>query len=687
MHHILNTYRPHQARDILRVILQTQIEKRKKVVSEIRKQIVSVKEQIQDQKERRIDNLTLTLLIADGICDEDAADDGAGQRGEGQEAGDSAAGIGTEPASEEGTQYIKAQMACVVYVAVGHSCALEAAVKRHSLGTPSLWTMPLGLLPVHSQPHLDSLHRHCYSLLPSATELYLVTDPVNFKHYEKWAFANNVDSDRIIIAPDSGVSAFKEAISILSDRIPPSTKTIFIDTTLLAPTNPQISSTLSTILTSALPLVKLTKSSQIPILCYFPEFSLASTLDFSVDTFGIQQGKWSLCEFVLEEYLEFAKDSENVEQGVVEERAYARVGVLGNPSDGFFGKTLGLLISNFYASVTLVPNNSKSPAIQIIPNSLTDPIQFPTLASSQKILSKNGIYGAERLIVAALKTFVQHCTENKITLKEHGFSVFYQTSIPRQVGLAGSSAIIIAFMRALIKYHGITHTQIPKPILANIALDAEKKELGIQAGLQDRVVQVYGGLVLMDFEKSIMEKHGHGNYQQIEMRVLPEFMFLAYIAHVKESGKMHVPVRQRWEDGDPIIHEGMNLIASLPLKALEINSTGASDDEETKEIKFANLVAQNFATRRKMYSDAALGGLNITIVEIMRKWGFSGKFCGSGGCVLGVWNGKVDEEVDFGGVEGEGWRERRQRMYGECKRELQLSGAVVCVVKPQSVVE
>ncbi|KAL1819472.1 hypothetical protein ACET3Z_014341 [Daucus carota] len=45
----------------------------------------------------------------------------------------------------------------------------------------------------------------------------------------------------------------------------------------------------------------------------------------------------------------------------------------------------------------------------------------------------------------------------------------------------------------------------------NIILNAEK-ELRIVAGLQDRVVQVYGGLVYMDLSKNFMDDLGHGVY-------------------------------------------------------------------------------------------------------------------------------------------------------------------------------
>ena len=43
----------------------------------------------------------------------------------------------------------------------------------------------------------------------------------------------------------------------------------------------------------------------------------------------------------------------------------------------------------------------------------------------------------------------------------------------------------------------------------NLVLSAEE-ELGITAGLQDRVVQVFGGVVFMDFEQGHMQAQGHG---------------------------------------------------------------------------------------------------------------------------------------------------------------------------------
>jgi len=100
-----------------------------------------------------------------------------------------------------------------------------------------------------------------------------------------------------------------------------------------------------------------------------------------------------------------------------------------------------------------------------------------------------------------VKRFYDYCEEHHITLDERNFTIRYQSNIPQQVGLAGSSAIITACFRALMAFYQV---DIPKPILANLILSVENRELCIPAGLQDRVAQVYQGLVFMDFNKDMM---------------------------------------------------------------------------------------------------------------------------------------------------------------------------------------
>ncbi|CAB1347768.1 unnamed protein product [Coregonus sp. 'balchen'] len=56
-------------------------------------------------------------------------------------------------------------------------------------------------------------------------------------------------------------------------------------------------------------------------------------------------------------------------------RSYARVGLMGNPSDGFNGKTIAMTISNFWAEVTLM----ESQTLVLLPHPLNDPTEFGSL--------------------------------------------------------------------------------------------------------------------------------------------------------------------------------------------------------------------------------------------------------------------------------------------------------------------
>ena len=69
--------------------------------------------------------------------------------------------------------------------------------------------------------------------------------------------------------------------------------------------------------------------------------------------------------------------------------------------------------------------------------------------------------------------------------------------------MAGSSAIIVATLRCLMEFYGV---EIPRQVPPSLVLSVETEELGIAAGLQDRVVQVYEGLVYMDFARDRMEE-------------------------------------------------------------------------------------------------------------------------------------------------------------------------------------
>ena len=98
-----------------------------------------------------------------------------------------------------------------------------------------------------------------------------------------------------------------------------------------------------------------------------------------------------------------------------------------------------------------------------------------------------------------------------------------------QVGLAGSSAICTATFKALMEYYKIPLHTFPKEIQSSLILSAEQDELKISAGFQDRVIQVYGGIMYMDFERSFVAQYGYGRYEKLTNISPPPRLWLGKI--------------------------------------------------------------------------------------------------------------------------------------------------------------
>ncbi len=297
----------------------------------------------------------------------------------------------------------------------------------------------------------------------------------------------------------------------------------------------------------------------------------------------------------------------------------ARAGILGNPSDGFYGKTIAIPVRNFHAEVAI----SESNKIEILPGP-RDKINFDSLDELINDIKISGYYGGFRLIKAALKQFHDFCKRKNISLADKNFSVQYTSNIPRQVGLAGSSAIITSTIKGLSKFYKV---KIDKPIMANRVLWAETFELGIAAGLQDRVVQVYNEPVFMDFNKDFIGQHGYGIYEPVDIELFPP-LFLAYRVDLTHEDRIHNDVRTRWERGEPIIRNTMIEISENASKGYE-----ALKNQNLKE--FDECINRNFDLRARIYP---ITDKNNYMIRLARAAGATAKFPGSGGAIIGSFN-------------------------------------------------
>ncbi len=303
-------------------------------------------------------------------------------------------------------------------------------------------------------------------------------------------------------------------------------------------------------------------------------------------------------------------------------RAYARAGLVGNPSDGYNGRTISLAIENFWAEAVLYEWDDLE---LVLGEESTN--RFASIHDLVRDVKLHGYYGGIRLVKAAIKKFAEYCVRQKIDLHARNFSIRFESTIPRQVGLAGSSAIIVATLRALMDYYGVA---IPLEVQPSLALSVEVEELGIAAGLQDRVIQVYEGLVSMDFGKEVMrETHGlwHGVYERLDPALLPP-VYLAYKADVSEPTEVfHNDIRARFNRGEEVVVNAMRTFADLAKRGCVALAVGDAAE-------LARLMDANFDTRRSIYR---LPPGQIEMVEAARSTGASAKFAGSGGAIVGVY--------------------------------------------------
>jgi glucuronokinase len=302
---------------------------------------------------------------------------------------------------------------------------------------------------------------------------------------------------------------------------------------------------------------------------------------------------------------------------MIETYAYARAGFLGNPSDGYYGKTISFLVRNFRARVLLYP----SARLEIRASKADMPV-FESLDDLYATTRWRGYYGGIRIIQALIVRFMDYCRERGINLENRNFTIEYESTIPLRLGMGGSSSIITAALRALCTYFQV---EIPLPVQANLILETETKELGVPAGLQDRVIQVYEGLVYMDFSRDLMDRQGYGNYERLDPKLLPN-IYVAYRTSLSEGTEVfHNNVRERWRQGDPEVVEAMRTWAGYA-------EQGRTALLERDYDSLNRLIDANFDLRGRLYK---ISRGNLEMIEAARSVGVSANFAGSGGAVTG----------------------------------------------------
>jgi len=268
-------------------------------------------------------------------------------------------------------------------------------------------------------------------------------------------------------------------------------------------------------------------------------------------------------------------------------RAPARAALAGNPSDGYGGAVLAVAVEAFAAEAVVVADCS--------PNT-----------------------GGSALVDATVRRF---CREFLPGQEPGANRVEWSTTIPRSVGLGGSSAIVLAVLRALSELHDVS---LEADALAELALSIEVDDLGIAAGMQDRVAQSYAGVTFMEFGAD------PPRYERLQGASLPPLLLAWRADAAGSSGTVHGDLRSRHRRDDPVVLESIAELGSLARRARAAALAG--DGAE-----LARCADRSFDARARMLE---LDPRHVEMIELARRHGAGANYTGSGGAVICVCEGE-----------------------------------------------
>jgi glucuronokinase len=264
--------------------------------------------------------------------------------------------------------------------------------------------------------------------------------------------------------------------------------------------------------------------------------------------------------------------------------AFARAALAGNPSDGYGGAVLALTLPRRRAVARA--SRSGQPAV--------DP--------------------PSELVQATVARFASEYAPTR----RGATAISWETTIPRAVGLGGSSAIVVAVLRALGALWSVT---IEPLAMAELALSIEVDDLGIAAGLQDRIAQTHDGLTFMDFGSS-----GPATVRSLDPALLPPLLVAWRVDSGGHSGDVHAPLRERHASGEPAVLEAM---ATLARAARAGADAAARGDHQA----LRSTVDASFDARRSMLT---LDPRHVAMIDCARGAGAAANYAGSGGAIIAV---------------------------------------------------
>ncbi|HBZ70818.1 MAG TPA: hypothetical protein DEP35_14225 [Deltaproteobacteria bacterium] len=289
--------------------------------------------------------------------------------------------------------------------------------------------------------------------------------------------------------------------------------------------------------------------------------------------------------------------------------APGRAGVLGNPTDQYGGSQISCSVG-LRARVTLV----EAPKLV-----LASQDQECTIETPPELELRGDPLDLARAVLAEVGPLVPPCR------------IEWTSEIPLQSGLAGSTALVVALVRACLAWQ----RRMMRPhAIAELARHIESARMGVVCGFGDQYMAVFGGLRYLDFRgKAHGEVLKPPRYATVEALdpFVPSLPFALGVTGVRHhSGSVHKPIRERWLAGDPEVVAGYARMAEL---AREGKVALLSDDLR----RFGELMNENHDLQRGF---GGSGESNERLISAALQAGALGAKlagAGDGGTIIALW--------------------------------------------------
>ncbi|MFX0178351.1 MAG: hypothetical protein ACFE85_19225, partial [Candidatus Hodarchaeota archaeon] len=266
------------------------------------------------------------------------------------------------------------------------------------------------------------------------------------------------------------------------------------------------------------------------------------------------------------------------------------------------------------------------------------------LSKSEEEIRKK-LQGKNKLIYASIYRFFKMSSYFKSIFLESHIELGLITTIPKQSGLGGSAAIIVAVLFGLANYfdlyNNINRLQsnefpINKDIIAEMATKIEDEDLKITAGYADRYVISRGGLSFCSYYGKLHHKEISEEplaiYDRIdliyELNDIP--IIICYSGLLHESGDVHGKLRKLYLQNNPVFLSNYKKLAEIAWKSRF--AIMRRDWVELGKYFKENTIIMNLIMKEAGF-EYGIGLINNILIEIIEEYPevYGAKLTGAGG--------------------------------------------------------